>query len=108
MLVPISRLGSKYDASRALELLDFVGLTDLKNEYAKNLSYGQQKLVEFARALMLTPKLFLLDEPVAGISPGMRGKKLREIFRALPISFISSTSTILFIRMKGAYLSAHQ
>lgn len=53
------------------ELLEFVGLTRLKNEYAKNISYGQQKLLELAQVLTLDPELVLLDEPVGGIHPEM-------------------------------------
>jgi len=56
------------------ELLEFVGLTRLKNEYAKNISYGQQKLLELAQVLTLDPELLLLDEPVGGIHPEMINK----------------------------------
>jgi len=57
---------------RALELLDEVGLTKLKDEYAGNLSGGQRKLLDFARAMMAKPRILLLDEPFAGVNPTLR------------------------------------
>jgi ABC-type branched-subunit amino acid transport system ATPase component len=57
--------------ARARELLEQVGLWPLANEPARNLSGGQKKLLEISRALMLDPKLILLDEPTAGVSPLM-------------------------------------
>jgi len=64
---------------RALDLLKFVGLIELKDELAQNLSVGQQKLLEFARILMLEPELLLLDEPAAGIHPEMIKRMLAHI-----------------------------
>lgn len=54
---------------RALELLRYVGLDGKDNELAKNLSYGEQRRLEIARALAIKPKLLMLDEPAAGLNP---------------------------------------
>jgi branched-chain amino acid transport system permease protein len=55
--------------ARALALLAFVGIADRANDLSQNLSYGQQRLLEIARALAARPKLLLLDEPAAGVNP---------------------------------------
>lgn len=55
--------------AKALEVLDFVTLSHLKDDYAGNLSGGQKKLLELARTLMADPELVLLDEPAAGVNP---------------------------------------
>ena len=57
------------ERERALELLDFVGLADKRDTRAGDLSFGQQKLLELAMALMNDPEMLLLDEPTAGINP---------------------------------------
>jgi len=53
----------------ARELLDFVGIGRTADDYARNLSYGDQRRLEIARALALRPKVLLLDEPTAGMNP---------------------------------------
>ncbi len=59
----------KQAAERAAELLDFVGLAGEEDTIAKNMAYGDQRLLEIARALGSNPKLLLLDEPAAGMNP---------------------------------------
>jgi branched-chain amino acid transport system permease protein len=53
---------------RAASILEFVGLSALANEEARNLPYGKQRLLEIGRALGLNPRLLLLDEPAAGLT----------------------------------------
>jgi ABC-type branched-subunit amino acid transport system ATPase component len=66
---------------RGRELLQFVKLEGLAGEYAGNLSYGQQKLVEFVRVLMTDPTLILLDEPAAGVNRTLLNDLLEAVGR---------------------------
>ncbi len=78
----LSRWSSSHEQRRAIELLDFVGITRLKDVPAANLSYGQKKLLEFAFILVAEPKVILLDEPAGGINPTMInhiGARIREL-----------------------------
>ncbi len=72
----------KQAKEKALKLLRFVELEAKKHELAENLSYGQQKLLEIARALALNPALLLLDEPDAGLNPAI-AKKVFHVVKEL-------------------------
>ena len=77
---------------KALRYLDTVHLLDKKNEMAENLSHGQRKLLELARALATGPQLLLLDEPTAGLFP-----KTKEKILGLLRNLRDEGKTILFI-----------
>jgi len=64
---------------KALDVLEFFDLLDLRDEYAGALSGGQKKLLELARALMTDPEMLLLDEPFAGVNPTLAMKLLKHI-----------------------------
>jgi len=80
MIVPIRQVGLRSllgpdmfneEIERAMGLLERVGLTHLRDEPARKLSFGQQKLLEFAAILMADPIMVLLDEPAGGVNPTM-------------------------------------
>ena len=64
---------------KAIKILEFIELIDLKDEYAKNLSSGQKKLLEIAKILMSDPYVVLLDEPGAGVNPTLMKKLVEKI-----------------------------
>ena len=86
-IFPLPGVRKREDEARlkALELLELVGLKEKKDEKAGTLSYGEQKMLEFARALMVEPEFIFLDEPMAGLNLEMKrfmGKILLDLKRA--------------------------
>jgi len=79
-------------AEDAREILRFVSLDTKANELAGNLSYGQQKLLEIAKALASEPEVLMLDEPAAGVNPTMLNK-----IRELMLKLKKKGRTIIFI-----------
>ncbi len=78
-------------ARRANELLEFVGIERHAERTASELSGGQQRLLEFARALVTKPRLILMDEPFAGVHPEIKGvliRCIRETVRREGASFL--------------------
>jgi branched-chain amino acid transport system ATP-binding protein len=76
---PRMRREERQGQERAEQLLDFVGIHRYANELAGNLSYGDQRRVEIARALATGPKFLLLDEPAAGMNPTEKGRLMQLI-----------------------------
>ncbi len=66
--------------NRAMEILDYFGIAEFAHKQATDLSYGQQRKVEIARALATNPKILLLDEPAAGMNPA-ETKELANLIR---------------------------
>jgi neutral amino acid transport system ATP-binding protein len=80
MIVPIRQVGLSSllgpnmfleEIDRAMGLLERVGISHMKDEPARKLSFGQQKLLEFAAILMADPVMVMLDEPAGGVNPTM-------------------------------------
>jgi ABC-type branched-subunit amino acid transport system ATPase component len=91
MIVPVRQVGFRAlispgmlreEEERAMELLRRVGLEHLKDQPARKLSFGQQKLLEFAAVLMSEPEIVMLDEPAGGVNPTMI-RFLMDLIRSL-------------------------
>jgi len=94
-------------ADKAMVLLDFVGLHDMRDVVAGNLSYGQRKLLELAMALMNEPKMLLLDEPTAGINPTLINsiiERLQRINASLGITLLVIEHNMRVIMSLAAHI----
>jgi branched-chain amino acid transport system ATP-binding protein len=80
--LPVHRREEGHAEARALELLDYCGIRRFANDLGRNLSYGDQRRLEIARALATEPKLLLLDEPAAGMNPAEKNG-LRQLVRKI-------------------------
>jgi branched-chain amino acid transport system ATP-binding protein len=80
--LPRQRREEREATERALELLQFVGLTHRANELAGSLAYGEQRRLEIARALGTDPGVILLDEPAAGTNP-VEKRELADLIRKI-------------------------
>jgi branched-chain amino acid transport system ATP-binding protein len=67
--LPAKRGNDKINMKKALSVLDYIGLSEFKDEQPSNLPYGLQRRVELARAIVSDPKILMLDEPAAGLNP---------------------------------------
>ena len=95
---------------RALELLEFLEITAIADKWGSELSYGQRKLVEIARALMLEPVIMLLDEPFAGINPRLQNRIVEHLktlcAKGLTVFFIDHEMRIVLSECDLVYVLA--
>lgn len=103
---------TREDKDKADSLLEFVGLYEKRNLQAGSLSFGQQKLLEFAMALMNEPTVLLLDEPTAGINPTLinglidRLKSANEKF-GITLFIIEHNMRVIMNMAQTLYCLAH-
>ena len=113
--VPTSELGWRAmlrrtpaaDLEKADELLEFVGLYPKRHLRSGDLSFGQQKLLELAMALMSAPKMLLLDEPTAGINPTLINgllERLRRVNEQFGITLLVIEHNMRVIMNLASYL----
>lgn len=100
------------ERDRAHELLRFVGLEAKAHLLAGELSFGQQKLLELAMALMRRPRLLLLDEPTAGINPTLINALIERLVRAnvelgVTLLVIEHNMAVVMALARRVYCLAH-
>ena len=116
-LLPAAAFWRDWHACReeAMALLDFVGLADRAHERAGALAYGQQRLLEIARALATRPRLFMLDEPAAGLNGGevefllgrlreMRTRGITVVVVEHNMELVMNVADHVFVMDQGEYL----
>ncbi len=95
----------------AIELIELVGLKQYKDQYAVNLGFGQQKLVEIARALATNPELVLLDEPMAGLSGELKANMISLIahlkFQGKTVFFIEHNMPVVMGVSEQIFVITH-
>jgi branched-chain amino acid transport system ATP-binding protein len=97
MLRPLSTYRDVHE--RAVEILEKVGMADKKEETIKNLSHGEQREIEISLALISNPKVLLLDEPTAGLSPAesaMMTETVQKLDRSITILIIEHDMDVAF------------
>jgi len=103
---------SRADYERADHLLEFVGLYEKRMLKSGDLSFGQQKLLEFAMALMNEPTCLLLDEPTAGINPTLINGLIDRLKRAnaefgITLFIIEHNMRVIMSMAETIYCMAH-
>ena len=110
-LVAVARgLDDRAAIALALELLEFLEIAGIARKWGSELSYGQRKLVEIARALMLQPKIMLLDEPFAGINPRLQNRIVEHLkalcAKGITVFFIDHEMRIVLSECDLVYVLA--
>jgi len=103
---------TREDYERADHLLEFVGLYEKRMLKSGDLSFGQQKLLEFAMALMNEPTCLLLDEPTAGINPTLINGLIERLKRAntefgITLFIIEHNMRVIMNMAESIYCLAH-